>query len=87
MKIHIKSLTITFIVHQCLLESLRGSGQGTVLLLRIKLYVFADKSRHQLFLEPEGLNTEEVYVQGLSTSLPEDVQVDVLHSIAGLEKS
>lgn len=47
---------------------------------------FADKPRHQLFLEPEGLNTEEVYVQGLSTSLPEDVQVDMLHSIAGLEK-
>ena len=51
-----------------------------------KIVRFADKPRHQLFLEPEGLNTEEVYVQGLSTSLPEDVQVDMLHSIAGLEK-
>ncbi|MFV0560379.1 MAG: tRNA uridine-5-carboxymethylaminomethyl(34) synthesis enzyme MnmG [Enterococcus sp.] len=50
-----------------------------------KIVRFADKPRHQLFLEPEGLNTEEVYVQGLSTSLPEDVQTDVLHSIAGLE--
>lgn len=50
-----------------------------------KIVRFADKERHQLFLEPEGLNTEEVYVQGLSTSLPEDVQVDVLRSIAGLE--
>ncbi|MCB5951264.1 tRNA uridine-5-carboxymethylaminomethyl(34) synthesis enzyme MnmG [Enterococcus sp. BWT-B8] len=52
-----------------------------------KIVRFSDKPRHQLFLEPEGLNTEEVYVQGLSTSLPEDVQTDVLHSIAGLEKA
>lgn len=52
-----------------------------------KIVRFADKSRHQLFLEPEGLNTEEVYVQGLSTSMPEDVQVQMLHSIAGLEKA
>lgn len=52
-----------------------------------KIVRFADKERHQLFLEPEGLNTEEVYVQGLSSSLPEDVQEDVLHSIAGLEKA
>lgn len=51
-----------------------------------KIVRFSDKPRHQLFLEPEGLNTEEVYVQGLSTSLPEDVQVEMLHSIAGLEK-
>lgn len=51
-----------------------------------KIVRFADKERHQLFLEPEGRNTEEVYVQGLSTSLPEDVQVEVLRSIAGLEK-
>ncbi len=50
-----------------------------------KIVRFSDKERHQLFLEPEGLNTEEVYVQGLSTSLPEDVQVDLLRSIAGLE--
>lgn len=52
-----------------------------------KIVRFADKERHQLFLEPEGLNTEEVYVQGLSSSLPEDVQENVLHSIAGLEKA
>ncbi|MGH1833113.1 tRNA uridine-5-carboxymethylaminomethyl(34) synthesis enzyme MnmG [Enterococcus gilvus] len=52
-----------------------------------KIVRFADKERHQLFLEPEGRNTEEVYVQGLSTSLPEDVQNDVLHSIEGLEKA
>ncbi|MGX7197388.1 tRNA uridine-5-carboxymethylaminomethyl(34) synthesis enzyme MnmG [Enterococcus olivae] len=52
-----------------------------------KIVRFADKERHQLFLEPEGLHTEEVYVQGLSSSLPEDVQEDVLHSIVGLEKA
>ncbi|MGC6769066.1 tRNA uridine-5-carboxymethylaminomethyl(34) synthesis enzyme MnmG [Enterococcus sp. LJL128] len=52
-----------------------------------KIVRFSDKPRHQLFLEPEGANTEEVYVQGLSTSMPEDVQTDVLHSIAGLEKA
>lgn len=50
-----------------------------------KIVRFSDKPRHQLFLEPEGLNTEEVYVQGMSTSMPEDVQVKMLHSIAGLE--
>ena len=50
-----------------------------------KIVRFADKPRHQLFLEPEGLNTEEVYVQGLSTSLPEDVQTEMLHSIEGLK--
>ena len=50
-----------------------------------KIVRFADKERHQLFLEPEGLNTEEVYVQGLSTSMPEDVQVLMLRSIAGLQ--
>lgn len=52
-----------------------------------KIVRFADKDRHQLFLEPEGRNTEEVYVQGLSTSLPEDVQRELLHSIKGLEKA
>lgn len=51
-----------------------------------KIVRFSDKPRHQLFLEPEGLHTEEVYVQGLSTSLPEDVQVAMLRSIAGLEE-
>lgn len=52
-----------------------------------KIVRFADKPRHQLFLEPEGRTTEEVYVQGLSTSLPEDVQHELIHSIAGLENA
>lgn len=52
-----------------------------------KVVRFSDKPRHQLFLEPEGRNTEEVYVQGLSSSLPEEVQLKVLHSIDGLENA
>ncbi len=52
-----------------------------------KVVRFSDKPRHQIFLEPEGAETEEVYVQGLSTSLPEDVQYEVIHSVAGLENA
>ncbi len=50
-----------------------------------KVVRFADKERHQLFLEPEGENTNEYYVQGMSSSLPEDVQRDMLRTIAGME--
>jgi tRNA uridine 5-carboxymethylaminomethyl modification enzyme len=50
-----------------------------------KIYRFADKSRHQIFLEPEGLDTVEIYPNGLSTSLPLDVQIDMVRSIEGLE--
>jgi len=50
-----------------------------------KIYRFADKSRHQIFLEPEGLGTVEVYPNGLSTSLPLDVQIEMVRSIEGLE--
>ena len=50
-----------------------------------KVMRFADKNRHQIFIEPMGLNTEEMYVQGMSTSLPEDVQIQMLRSIEGLE--
>jgi len=52
-----------------------------------KVVRFADKPRHQLFIEPMGLNTEELYVQGFSSSLPEDVQIRMLRTIAGLEKA
>ena len=51
-----------------------------------KINRFADKERHQLFVEPEGWNTVEVYVNGFSTSLPEDVQFKALRSVAGFEK-
>ncbi|MBR2616104.1 MAG: tRNA uridine-5-carboxymethylaminomethyl(34) synthesis enzyme MnmG [Clostridia bacterium] len=52
-----------------------------------KVMRFPDKERHQLFLEPMGKNTKEIYVQGLSSSLPEDVQIQVLHSIRALENA
>ncbi|MGO3732154.1 MAG: tRNA uridine-5-carboxymethylaminomethyl(34) synthesis enzyme MnmG [Vagococcus sp.] len=52
-----------------------------------KVVRFSDKPRHQIFLEPEGADTEEVYVQGLSTSLPEDVQYDMVRSVEGLEQA
>lgn len=50
-----------------------------------KVVRFADKPRHQLFVEPMGLDTEELYIQGFSSSLPEEVQIEMLHSIPGLE--
>ena len=55
--------------------------------IETKIVTFPDKKRHQLFVEPMGLGTEELYIQGLSSSLPEDVQIQMLHTIAGLEKA
>jgi tRNA uridine 5-carboxymethylaminomethyl modification enzyme len=52
-----------------------------------KFVRFADKDRHQIFLEPEGLNTQEVYVNGISSSLPFDVQLAMIHSVHGLENA
>jgi len=51
-----------------------------------KIVKFRDKERHQVFLEPQGLDTDEIYPNGLSTSLPEEVQLKILHSISGLEE-
>ena len=50
-----------------------------------KIMRFPDKERHQIFIEPEGENTEEMYIQGMSSSLPEEVQVKFYRSIPGLE--
>ncbi len=52
-----------------------------------KIMRFKDKERHQLFIEPMGLNTEEMYIQGFSSSLPEDVQIEMLHTLPGLENA
>ena len=52
-----------------------------------KVTRFADKTEHQVFVEPEGLDTDEIYLNGISASLPEDVQVDMVHSIKGLENA
>ena len=55
--------------------------------IETKIVTFPDKDRHQLFIEPMGLHTQELYIQGLSSSLPEDVQVRMVRSIAGLEEA
>ncbi|MEQ9764676.1 tRNA uridine-5-carboxymethylaminomethyl(34) synthesis enzyme MnmG [Streptococcus jiangjianxini] len=65
----------------------KGVGPRYCPSIEDKIVRFADKERHQLFLEPEGRQTDEVYVQGLSTSLPEDVQRDLIHSVKGLENA
>lgn len=64
---------------------IKGTGPRYCPSIEDKVVRFNDKPRHQIFLEPEGRNTKEVYVQGLSTSLPEDVQVKILQTIPGLE--
>jgi tRNA uridine 5-carboxymethylaminomethyl modification enzyme len=64
---------------------IKGIGPRYCPSIETKLIRFPDKERHQLFLEPEGLHTNEVYVQGMSTSLPMDVQIAFLHTIPGLE--
>ena len=66
--------------------TIEGVGPRYCPSIEDKVVRFPEKQRHQLFLEPCGLETSEVYLQGLSTSLPEDVQLDMLHSIEGLEK-
>lgn len=63
---------------------IKGVGPRYCPSIEDKVVRFADKERHQLFLEPEGLQTEEVYVNGISSSLPFDVQLEVIHSIPAL---
>jgi len=74
-----KSPLFTGVIH--------GTGVRYCPSIEDKIVKFADKDRHQIFLEPEGLNTFEFYPNGLATSLPEDIQLDFLHSIKGLEKA
>lgn len=66
---------------------IKGTGPRYCPSIEDKYVRFSDKERHQLFLEPEGRDTKEIYVQGLSTSLPDDVQREMVHSIAGLENA
>ncbi|MCK4400973.1 tRNA uridine-5-carboxymethylaminomethyl(34) synthesis enzyme MnmG [bacterium] len=74
-----KSPLFTGVIH--------GTGVRYCPSIEDKIVKFADKERHQIFLEPEGLDTFEFYPNGLATSLPEDIQMDFLHSIKGLEKA
>ncbi|MBQ8075712.1 MAG: tRNA uridine-5-carboxymethylaminomethyl(34) synthesis enzyme MnmG [Oscillospiraceae bacterium] len=64
---------------------IEGVGPRYCPSIETKVMTFADKKRHQLFIEPMGLNTEELYIQGFSSSLPEEVQLQMLHTIPGLE--
>ena len=65
--------------------TISGVGPRYCPSIETKIVRFAEKERHQIFVEPCGMNTEEMYIQGLSSSLPEDVQLEMLHSISGLE--
>ena len=67
--------------------TIEGVGPRYCPSIETKIVRFPDKERHQLFLEPMGLNTEELYLQGFSSSLPEDVQIQMLHTIPGLERA
>ncbi len=67
--------------------AIHGTGARYCPSIEDKIMRFADKERHQLFLEPEGLDTPEWYVQGFSTSMPEDVQLAALHTIPGLRRA
>ncbi len=62
-----------------------GKGPRYCPSIEDKVVRFPERERHQIFVEPEGIGTQEMYLNGLSTSLPEDVQHDIIHSIAGLE--
>ncbi len=83
--------------HQIILDNLhrspmysgqiKGIGVRYCPSIEDKVKRFADKERHQIFLEPEGLETEEYYVNGISSSLPFDVQLEMLHTIIGLEQA
>lgn len=67
-------------------KRIQGVGPRYCPSIEDKVVRFSDKKRHQLFIEPMGLDTQEMYLQGMSSSLPEDVQLAFLHSIHGLEK-
>ena len=66
---------------------IEGVGPRYCPSIETKVMTFADKPRHQLFVEPMGLNTEELYIQGFSSSMPEEVQIEMLHTVAGLERA
>ena len=66
---------------------IEGVGPRYCPSIETKIMTFPDKPRHQLFIEPMGLNTEELYIQGFSSSMPEDVQLEMLHTIPGLEQA
>lgn len=64
---------------------IEGIGPRYCPSIETKVMTFPDKPRHQLFIEPMGLNTEELYIQGFSSSMPEEIQIEMMHTIPGLE--
>ena len=66
---------------------IEGTGPRYCPSIEVKIVNFPDKETHQVFIEPEGVSTQEMYVQGMSTSMPADVQIAMLHSIPGLENA
>ena len=66
---------------------IEGVGPRYCPSIETKVMTFPDKPRHQLFIEPMGLETEELYIQGFSSSMPEEVQLEMLHTIPGLERA
>lgn len=66
---------------------IEGIGPRYCPSIETKVVRFADKKRHQLFIEPMGLGTEEMYIQGFSSSMPEEIQLQMLHSVPGLENA
>ncbi|WP_018307481.1 tRNA uridine-5-carboxymethylaminomethyl(34) synthesis enzyme MnmG [Desulfitobacterium hafniense] len=76
-------------IHRAPLYSgkIEGIGPRYCPSIEDKVVRFADRPTHQIFLEPEGWNSDELYVAGLSTSMPEEIQYDIIHSIPGLEKA
>ena len=87
----------TPVTHKIILDNLdkapmysgiiKGEGPRYCPSIETKVVRFSDKERHQLFLEPESMSTKEVYVQGLSTSMPVDIQKQMVHSVIGLENA
>jgi tRNA uridine 5-carboxymethylaminomethyl modification enzyme len=87
----------TLATHKIILDNLdkapmysgiiKGEGPRYCPSIETKVVRFSDKERHQLFLEPEAMSTKEVYVQGLSTSMPVDIQKQMVHSVIGLENA
>jgi tRNA uridine 5-carboxymethylaminomethyl modification enzyme len=66
---------------------IKGVGPRYCPSIEDKIVRFADKERHQLFLEPEGADTSEMYLQGFSSSMPEEVYTEMLHTLPGLENA
>ena len=66
---------------------IEGVGPRYCPSIETKVSTFRDKERHQLFLEPMGLETEELYLQGFSSALPEEIQLQMLHTLPGLEQA